>query len=247
MAKVLMAMGIGIAAMGIAAPRAGAAYTNLPVATAGSRPDARVPFSLSVPIDGTWPSDAAYKLFRNEQQLPGFGLALAYDARLAKKLVLAPYAEWLQESSSGMWQNEGDARLAVDSVAAGAVVRVPIKTWLQPFVRVGGGLSFGRASLQLPGGGGALSGNARSAFVRAGAGLMARTPALALMDDLLPAVALSFAIEGGFIAAGKFDFTVAGPKPASAGGEDPIAVGSIPIGQLGRSRPYMRITLGVHF
>ena len=219
-----------------------AAHAQAPTLTAPASPAKAQRFALALNLDATWPGDDGYRLYDANQMLGAGGLSLAWDAfRADKRLVVAPFVEWQGERAEGAWMRDGDASLEAHNVAVGVRPRFHVRPWLAPFVRLGGGVTFAQTALELASAPGRLTADSRSYFVRAGAGVELRSRAAALGPNL-PKVALSISVEGGYLLATalELDLTLDGARPG-------IPTGSVPLGELERSRPYGRVGIALHF
>jgi hypothetical protein len=187
------------------------------------------------------------KRMTDAKGISGGGLSLSYDLlRLAPKAVLSVDAGWANEKSSGAWTNGAATDVASNQLRVGAAVRYGLLSWLYPYAHVSAGVGRSRMEVRT-GSDGALTDKQGFAQGALGGGLSIRSPSMALGKGANPwRLGLSLNVEGGYIVGSKTAFTVKGPGAAD-GEKEPIAVTGVSVGDVSRSRPYLRISMGVLF
>jgi hypothetical protein len=225
-------------------------------------PPPAVPLWLAIDFDTLWRRDSGYALFSSSHTDSAVGLSLGYDlARLGSRGTLAVVAGWQSESTetnryvAGPQSAAGatfaavqDASFHADIFSLGAVARWRLLSWLEPHARVALGAASGSMSLTLSDGT-SFSGHAWSPQVSAGAGFRLRSSAMRLQGlPSKPAFAVAATAEGGLIVGAPMAFSLHAPTPADADeAKDRIPTGAIDVGNLGRTQPYLRLSIALLF
>jgi hypothetical protein len=189
-----------------------------------------------------WPLDGAQKRLVGKRAPTGGGLSVQADVfrpddRVAVRLDLG----WTNNSTEQYWSGTSlSEKLDTDLFVLGASLRYHVFRWLAPFARVSGGLGRDRLSV--------VDMKDRQYFgqATAGAGVFLRTPGLRLWQgSFAPFFGLCGQIEGGYALASGSDFSLQASIPSSS--PDPIPTSEVALGHVGRSAPYLRVSLGLAF
>jgi hypothetical protein len=199
----------------------------------------RTPLALSLDIDTQWRRDPSYRLFSGERGDTNGGLSATWDLRRLARGTLVVGAGWSGGSNHSTPTGAQHATLSVSSPSLSAALRWSPSRWLEPHVRLALDLSHGQLGLTA-GEGSAYQGSAWSPGAALGAGLRLRTGAQPLGRGTL-GIGVALGIEGGFHLGMPMKFDVTRQRPA--GQADLIPAQATPVGDLGRSHPYLRVSL----
>ena len=231
----------GVLAVLALVPAAAAAPPELTAA-----PPPRLPVALSLDLETTWRLDQGYRLFSSSRTASKTGVSLSYDVtRAAGAPLLALGVGYHGESSNGDWAN-GRVGLDVASGSLSAALRWPVLSWLEPQLRVAADLT--RARFWIESREAALVDSAWSAGASAGAGLRLRTGTarIAAMPGRAR-FALAGIIEGGFHVGQPLSFAARRQATVTTPTDDRISAAPVTLGSLGRSYPYLRLSLALVF
>jgi hypothetical protein len=199
-------------------------------------------FSIALNLDQSWQLDDDYRLFSGDRHTSGGGISATVNViELAPEVSLHAMIDLMAEDTSGSWAF-GTSELESSRFAAGGLIRYEPTWWLAPYARVVGGAEH--SEVRLKGVDGALSDEQWGPFGTAGLGVSFRSWPRRLAGGTGSAL-LALNIEGGFTVAKPLDLNL---KPASPNpDDDAISLTPIAVGQLGRNRPYLRISISAHF
>jgi hypothetical protein len=189
-----------------------------------------------------WPLDGAQKRLVGKRAPTGGGLSVQADVfrpddRVAVRLDLG----WTNNSTVQTWSGTSRSEnIESDLFVLGASLRYHVLRWLAPYARVSGGLGRDRLTV--------VDMKDRQYFgqATAGAGVFLRTPGLRLWQgSFAPFFGLCGQIEGGYALASGSDFSLQASLPSST--PDPIPTSDVALGHVGRTAPYLRVSLGLAF
>jgi hypothetical protein len=185
------------------------------------------------------------KRITDRKGISGGGLSVSYDlVRLTRKAMLSVDLGWAKEKSSASWTNGAAADVESNQLRVGAAVRYGLLGWLHPYAHVAGGAGRSRMDVKT-GSGDTLSDKERFYQCSVGGGVSLRSPTVALGKGTRR-VGLAINVEGGYIVGSTTEFTLKGPGAVESE-KDPIQVVGVSVGDVSRSRPYLRISLGLRF
>jgi hypothetical protein len=209
--------------------------------------DAGAPFALGISFEAPWYTDPGYDVFAKDDVAARFGLWASYDvAAVRDDAFVAVELGWGTESEEDHVLSVADTKLATQVAYVGATLRwVPI-SWLQPHLRLAGGVGIVDAQLDAGGttyhdGAGGVFEDMLSPFGSAGLGFTLRTATRTFEDHHGRLASLSFGLmfEGGYTLAKPIDIALDGPGPSARD----IALSEPKLGELKRSGPYFRVSL----
>jgi hypothetical protein len=229
-----------------------AVVTLAPVAAAAepelaAAPPSRLPVAISLDLETSWRLDQGYRLLSSSRTASKTGVTLSYDVTRATDAPrLALGLGYHGESSTGEWANGNGVGLDVASGSLSAALRWPILSWLEPQLRVAADLA--RARLSIENRESTLVDSTWSAGASAGAGIRLRT-GTARIGGLSGGhlFALAGIIEGGFHVGQPLSFAARGQPTASGAPDDRISAAPVVLGSLGRSYPYLRVSVALVF
>jgi hypothetical protein len=206
----------------------------------------RLPLTLSVDAHRQWHLDRSYRLFGTQRSDVTGGISAALQVRRLAGgfLDLGAGIHW--SSYNARWEQGNDAERDEVTPSLSAVLRWPVHRLIEPQVRVAGDLT--RATLRLTmADGGVLEAGRWSPGASVGAGLRLRTP---VVKTALGAGTVGFAgaliIEGGMHVGAPISFDLARQVPADKKlADDRIPAANVPVGDLGRTEPYLRISFAL--
>jgi hypothetical protein len=207
--------------------------------------DAGAPFAIGASYEQPWYKDSGYNLFADDDVGHRFGVWASYDvAALRDDTFLALEAGFGTEHAedSGLFGGALDTELSTKTVNAGAQLRwVPV-SWLQPHMRLAGGLAIVNMSVDARQ---SFKDDGLSPFGSLGAGFTLRTPTRLFEDKSgkLAALSVGLMLEGGYTLARPLDFDFSGPTRSSQA----IRISDAKAGRLDRSGPYARASIVVRF
>jgi hypothetical protein len=203
--------------------------------------------TASLDLETSWRLDQGYRLLSSSRTASKAGVSLSYDvtrATGAPRLALG--LGYQGESSNGNWVNGRGIGLDVASGSLSAALRWPILAWLEPQLRVAADLT--RAHLSIESRESALVDSAWSAGASAGAGVRLRTGTARIVS--MPGnglFALAGIIEGGFHVGQPLSFAAGRQAPPATTPDDRISAAPVMLGSLGRSYPYLRLSVALVF
>jgi hypothetical protein len=203
-----------------------------------------IPFALALDLETVWRLDQGYRLLGSARTADRSGVTLSYDVTRVGAGTFALALGYHGESQAGTWAGGNDAALSVKSWSASAILRWGVTTWLESQLRIAGDLSSGELTLRA--GASALDDSVRSLGASAGAGLRLRSGTARIVA--LPGnglFALAGLIEGGFHAGQPLSF--AALPAGGAAPDDRLPAPAVPLGHLGRSYPYLRLSVALVF
>jgi hypothetical protein len=203
-------------------------------------------FQVGLESRTTWLFDDGAKRLAGKRAPAGGGLSVQADIlRPSDKVAARLDLGWVTTSNSTYQDTTNlEERLETNVIALGVSARYSLLRWLAPYARLAGGIGWDKVTV----GNGSTSLHDRQLFGQgsAGAGLSLRTPGLRFWQSpTAPLVGAAGQIEGGYALASGSDFSLQSAPAGSAA--TPIPTNSVAIGHVGRSAPYLRITLGITF
>lgn len=216
----------------------------------------QTPFSLSLDLQTQWRQDESYRLLSRFRDESSSGFSLSYDVvrRSRGALVLgvgyqsgtsqaiASGGAVFDKESSG---RSSDVRLEMQSLALSAAWRWSLRPWLEPLLKVAVDGTWSRFSIGTVGDA-AFSDHAWAPGASVGAGLRLRTSPASLFIAARHGFGAAVAVEGGYHLGGSLSYALSPPTNGIAAG-DRIPVARTPIGDLGRSFPYLRLSFALLF
>lgn len=208
--------------------------------------DAGAPFALALSLEQLWYLDESYDLFGKNDVAPRFGAWASYDLlSLRPTVILAGEVGWGYESEDEYaFDNQLDTKLRTHTFDGGVRVRwVPID-FLQPHIRVAGGIGWVRADLSIATGSVDSKSDELLPFVSAGLGFLLRTPTRSFENrrGMLASLSLGLMFEGGYTQAGGLDVSFHAARDKRA-----VDLTEPALGTLERSGPYLRTSFVVGF
>lgn len=199
-------------------------------------------FAVAVETRTSWLFDSGAKRVAETRFPMAMGVSLQGDVfRPSENLALRLDLSWVTGSHSSSQPLSGlDENLDSHLFSLGASLRYHVLRWLAPFARVSGGGGWDELRV--------TNLKDREAFGQGtlGAGVFLRSPGLRLgQSDHAPALAVQGNLEAGYALGTGSDFVLRSDVASSS--NSPIPTGSVPIGHVGRSAPYLRASLGIAF
>ena len=203
-------------------------------------------FGVSLETRTLWPSDSAARRLAGSKSAAGVGLSLQWDAlRIEHLATLGLDLSWLSSETTTSQDFSGlQAKQKINLLSLGVGVRHYVRSWLAPYARIAGGIGWDNLSIN--------SGIANLHDTRVfgqgsvGGGLHFQSPRLRVWNSTsAPHVGLMAHLEGGYVLGTSTDHTLES-APATAA-STPIPTSAVPVGKVGHSAPYLRITVGVAF
>ncbi|MGD0839077.1 MAG: hypothetical protein ABSB49_20770 [Polyangia bacterium] len=200
-----------------------------------------LPLAVALETRTTWPPGADQRLV-GERSTVSAGVSLQGDiVRTDKGLVLRLDLGWVTRTTSSIEADSGlSETLATNQLFLGASLRYQLWRWLAPFARVSGGPGWDAVTV--------VDLHDREAFMQgaAGGGLFLRTPGISLTrNGAGPYFGLLGQVEAGYALATSSDFAMHASSTSAA--NNPIPTPAVPLGHVGRSSPYLRVSLGLGF
>lgn len=204
-----------------------------------------LPLSISIEHRTTWPQNSATRRLVGRDTAISTGVSVGYDVfKLTDKLTAKVDLGWallrdMNVSSSSLDEEELRTRL----VTLGLSLRFHLFPWLAPYARLAGGIGWD--SLTVGGDTGEWRDKQYFAHGSAGGGITLRSPSVSFWPTRFPwlGLGLTLSIEGGYYLAPDVRLSLkAAPDPNI---EKPIPTAAVPIGEMGRSAPYLRVTIGM--
>jgi hypothetical protein len=207
-------------------------------------PPLRTPLSLSLDLDTQWRLDPSYRLFSGDRSETIGGVSATWDLRRLAGGTLVLGGGWHGGSNHASWAGGQEAALTVAGPSLSAALRWSPLRWLEPQVRLAADLARGHVRLTTSDGA-AYEASAWSPGGSLGAGLRLRTGAKPINTGTL-GIGLALTVEGGFHLGTPMSFDVARQHPAGDDtAADRLPAAATPVGNLGRSHPYLRISFAL--
>lgn len=212
------------------------------------------PLGLNVMLtsDSTWLNDGSYDLFSDDDTASSFGVAAELDLlhftnELTAALGVSLMGE--REHASGVLPGYlEDSELTASHLQLTATLRYALAPWFLPHLRGFGGISFVETRLETTD----RTAKAETASPRfgGGAGVTFITPRGTLKGNAFSLMQFGVVAEGGFAFASPLDLdtgeVAAAPDPSEGGGRR-AALRGVPLGELERSGPFLRVAGLVRF
>jgi hypothetical protein len=213
---------------------------------AGSGPQDPPRINLALNVDELWHTQRSYDLFSDSNLQVSFGASVGYAVWVQGPWSIVPEIGFgLDERSGGPSYGGVVQSSQLDSVRgyAGARVRYLLLPFLEPHVRLAGGIEWLDAAVRSSSGE-SFEGSAKPVFGTFGAGFSLHTVpgALTRQRGGLGALVLGAVIEGGYTVAQSMDLAL-----APAGTAPRVQTETASFGTLERSGPYVRIAADVRF
>jgi|GEM_PF-1554630 len=199
-------------------------------------------FTVALESRASWLFDSGAKRLMESRYPVGGGVSVQADVfrpndRIAIRLDLG----WITTSHTS-FQSGSVLTEKLDSnlFSLGASLRYHVLRWLAPFARISGGLGWDKLRV--------ADLHDRQQFEQGalGAGVLLRSPGLRLWQgSYSPALAVLGNLEAGYAVATSSDWVVRSTSLSSSA--SPIPTNSVAIGHMGRSAPYLRVSLGIAF
>ena len=211
-----------------------------------TRPELRLPLTLSIDTETQWRVDDNYRLFGTDRSTNPGGISASLQVGRLAGGTLELGAGYHGNTSTGTFAAQNQAQLEERTPSVSALLRWPLHRWLEPHLRLAADITHAKLGLTL-GTGTLLEDAVWSPGGSAGAGLRLRTGALSTsLNGGKLGIAGAFIIEGGFHVGAPYSFDVSSPKPANEKlANDRIPAGSTPLGSLGRAQPYLRLSFAL--
>lgn len=209
-------------------------------------PEPKLPLTLSLDSQVQWHQDRSYRVLGTERASSDGGVTAALEVHRFGRGILDLGAGLRGGSDSSSSVAIGEADLMQLTPSLSAALRWRVRSWLQPQVRLAADLTWARLRLTTSDGG-VLEDRAWSPGASAGAGLRLQTPTITTGPNGTGlGLALALIVEGGMHVGAPLSFAVERPKPADSKlAADRIPAASVPVGDLGRVEPYLRISLAL--
>jgi hypothetical protein len=208
------------------------------------RGDAGAPFGIGVSVEVPWNTDPSYDVFSDDDVTTRVGLFAAYDLlSIGRDVVAAAELGWAYDGEeSSIFAGNVQTELEQHFFHGGVYVRYVLVDWLQPQLRLQGGISTVDLELLAER---RFEQDEITPFGKIGAGVMLRTPTRLFEDERgrLAALSLGVLIEGGYGIASPVEVVLDGPGP----GAMDIALEEAQLGELKRSGPFVRTSLVARF
>jgi hypothetical protein len=201
----------------------------------------QLPLAVALETRTVWPQSSADERLAGKRAPTSAGVSVQGDPlRIRDKLVLRLDLGWVASSTSSSQDGSPlSQNLDTNLLLLGASLRYQIWRWLAPFARVAGGPGWDSLTV--------VDMHDREAFVQGslGGGVFLRTPGIGHSPGGTPLFGLVGQVEAGYALATGSDFSLhVSPPPGIA---TPIATSAVALGHVGRSSPYLRVSLGLAF
>jgi hypothetical protein len=205
--------------------------------------DAGAAFALGLSVEAPWYTDPGYDVFAEDDVARRPGVWLGYDiVSLRTDTIAALELGWGTESEeeTGI-SNAVETSLESHAFHGGVQVRWVPFDFLQPHVRLAGGVSVVHAELATHSPAQTFEDDGILPFGSAGLGVMLRTPTRLFEDRKGQLASLSFGllVEGGYTLSAPLSLKLDGRGPR----DRDIALAEADLGELDRSGPYLRFSL----
>jgi hypothetical protein len=202
-------------------------------------------FTLAVNVDVLWNTDPGFDVFSSDDTATQGGLSAGYAFWVDGPWTLVPELGWGRhvQSSEGLFDGAlTSAELDTDTFYASLAARYELFDFVEPHVRLAGGLSWIAATFETDGA--SFEDHALPPFASAGAGVSIKTRDRMLQKNTgsLATLALALTVEGGYGFWLPAEFELA---PT----EDPgrIRQDTTSLGELNNSGPYVRVAFSSRF
>jgi len=223
-------------------------YFELPPAAPATLTWTRDPgrFGVSLETQTLWPQDGAARRLAGKDTSTGGGLSVQWDAlRLERLATVSLDLSWLSSQTTTSQDFSGlEAKQKLNLLSLAIAARHHLRPWLAPYVRIAGGIGWDNASVN-----GAIA-NLHDTRVfgqgSLGGGLFFQSPRLRLWNSPSALnVGLMAHLEGGYVLGSSTEHVLeSAPSTASS---TPIPTSSVPLGKVGHSAPYLRLSGGIAF
>jgi hypothetical protein len=203
-------------------------------------------FQVGLETRTTWMMDDAARRLAGKRAPTGAGLSLQADVlRPNDTITVRVDLGWVTTSTSNVQDSTSLVeKLDTNVLSLGLSARYNLLRWLAPYARLAGGVGWDK--LTLSGGEGSLHDRQFYGQGSAGAGISLRSPGLRFWQSpSAPFLGIMGQIEGGYVVAPGGDFALQASPPGSAANAIPTT--PVAIGHVGRSAPYLRVSLGIAF
>jgi hypothetical protein len=205
-----------------------------------------LPFGVAGDLRTFWPQDSATRRLVGKKTSDNGGLSISYDVlKVMDRVVARVDLGWGSASNVNASPSSTDEeKLRTQLVTLGLSLRYHVLRWLAPYARVAGGVGWDKVTV------GSASGEWQDKHTFAhgsvGGGLFLRSPTLTLWPSHPTfGLALMGSIEGGYFLAPSSKLSLQASSDPDI--KNPIPTASVPIGTMGRSAPYLRVTVGLAF
>jgi hypothetical protein len=202
---------------------------------------------LGVVGDGRtlWPQQSGTRRVGKDGLRSG-GVSVSYDVyKLMNKVMARVDLGWAEASNTNASTYSTDEeKLRSNLVTLGLSARYHVFRWLAPYARVAGGVGWDKVTV----GGGAGQWQDKHTFAHGsvGGGIFLRSPGLTPWANHPSfGVAAMGGVEGGYFLAPSSSLALKASSDPDI--KNPIPTASVPLGEMGRSAPYLRITFGLAF
>lgn len=202
-------------------------------------------FGVAFESQTTWLQDSAARRIVGKGAPTALGLSLHYDAlRPSPNLTVKLDLAWTTHASSSIQLDNASYTEDYDSslLTFGISLRYQVFHWLAPYARVAGGMGWDK--LSVGDGSHNLEDEHKFGHAAAGGGIFVRSPGLCLRPSSASyCPALLGNVEGGYMVGTSSTLSVHA-SPAS-GVSAPIPTEAVSLGEIGRSAPYLRVSVGI--
>jgi len=203
-------------------------------------------FALAGEVRTTWPQNGAARRLIGKDAPVGGGVSLRYDAlQPTSKLVASVDLGWASTSTSnGSASGTESADLNTQLVSLGLSLRYHVFHWLAPYARVAGGIGWDKLIVSTSDG--QFQDERSFGHGSVGGGIFLRSPAvIPRPSSTWLSFALMGSVEGSYYLASSSSFAL--QSSPVAGVKSPVPTPGVPIGEVGRNAPYLRIAVGIAF
>jgi hypothetical protein len=203
-------------------------------------------FGIAAEIRTLWPQNSATRRLVGKDDPNSGGVAISGDVlRPSDKLRAVVDLGWnlMNNTNANTWSPD-QQKLRTHLVTMGLSLRYFVRPWLAPYARVAGGLGWDKVSVES----GSETFQDKHLFTHgaAGGGVYLRSPGLRIASKYPGfSTAVMGSIEGGYFLAPSSDVSLKASSDPQI--KNPISSPSVPIGTMGRSAPYLRVTFGLAF
>lgn len=205
-----------------------------------------LPLGVAGDLRTFWPQNSGTRRLVGKKTSDNGGLCVSYDIlKLMNRVVAKVDLGWgLASHVNARPDSADEEKLRTQLVSLGLSLRYHVFRWLAPYARVAGGVGWDKVTVG--GSSGQWQDKHTFAHGSVGGGLFLRSPGLSLWPNH-PAfgLALMGSIEGGYFVAPSSDLSLKASSDPDI--KNPIPTAAVPIGKMGRSAPYLRVTLGLAF
>jgi hypothetical protein len=203
-------------------------------------------FGIAAEIRTLWPQNRATRRLVGKDDPNSGGAVVSGDVlRPTDKVRAVVDLGWnlMTNTNANSWSLD-QVKLRTHLVTMGLSLRYFARCWLAPYARVAGGLGWDKVTVE--GESGTYQDKHLFTHGSAGAGIYLRSPGLR-MATRVPAFSMAVmgSIEGGYFLAPSSDVALKASSDSQI--KNPISSPSVPLGTMGRSAPYLRVTFGLAF